>query len=200
VNKRLKRNIQFSLLTLPVFLLAGILILRLMSSHRIKTPPTRLTYSIYCVNSKYLISTRTLDELHLTRGTQPCKVDDHDYLSAAEDGVNDLGGVGSTCSCDQKLYVYCVNGRVRVNKLPPDEMNQEPGNNGDICEQTDDALTEKGNPELSCECPKLPATGKQGETQGGVWRFFGFAVLILVVSFLIFLRLRQPDENSVNIL
>jgi hypothetical protein len=213
VNERFKKGILFSLLATAVFLAAGTAILRLTSAHRIKPSPTRLEYSIYCVNRKYLISSRPLDEMRPTGGAAGCAFGAHDNLAAAESYANDLGGVGSTCSCDEKLYAYCVNRRIEVSKIPPADMREEPGYGEEVCEQPDDSLTQRPGPESpgeqprelpgrqasfanSCECQKSAAAGGQDE-EGGSWAFLGLGVVF--VALLIFLRVRHRYEPPADI-
>lgn len=184
--------------------------LRLMSAHRVKPSPTRLKYSICCVNRKYLISSRSPDEIRPAGGGDVCELGGHDNLAAAENDANERGGVGSTCSCDNKDYAYCVNRRIEISKIPPAEMRkQEPGYDEEMCELPDDALSEKPGSEspaeqpgegakikrnyaASCEC-KNSAAGKESDAKGGSWAFFGLG-LAFVATLLTFVRLKQRGE------
>lgn len=214
----LKRITLFSLLGLiPLFLLAALLMSR-VSFNRVKPLPDRLVYSVYCVNHQYKIIGRTQGEPYSSYGgcklrgdhiglAAPEKADEpgaratpesslSDPLTAAEEEVNDLGGVGAFCSCDHKLYAYCINRRVYVSELSPAVIELD----SNSCEQAETEPTKGREDTTSCECPKPAASAKTGDAQGGGWPWLGFTLLVSFVALLIFLRLKQPADQPERIL
>lgn len=163
----------------------------------VRVQPKRLTYSIYCVNDRYVLSARPLARIDTGGDEDPCVISEHDSLLTAGDAVSQLGGVGAHCSCNKnRRYVYCIKRRVEVRDSP---ARGEPA--PDFCELPEEEAEDedaerkaiKDAADMKCECPKA---GGDVEAAGqGVGWVFIVACLAIFATFLVFLR-RQPQREE----
>ena len=163
----------------------------------VRVQPRRLTYSIYCVNERYMLSARPLAKIDAGGNEAPCVISEHDSLLTAGDAVSQLGGVGAHCSCNKnRRYVYCIKRRVEVRDSPA-RGERTP----DFCELAEeeagyeDAEREaiKDAADTKCECPKAGGDVEAGR-QGVGWVFV-VACLAIFATLLVFLR-RQPQREE----